>query len=72
MRELFTTARFWQGLHGWLSVVWVAQFPLVFLILRDLQSSVPYLVGISIAAAALGEISAWHAVRVEVKLDEPD
>lgn len=62
--------RAWQALHGWLTLAWLAQFPLAYLVFPSLQESVPYLVFISIAAAALGELSSWHAVRVEVKVDE--
>jgi hypothetical protein len=60
--------RFWLHLHGWTTIAWLLQFPLVFLWQQELQDSVPYLVGISIAAAALGQASAWQAARVEMKL----
>ena len=59
---------FWVHANGWLTVGWVLQFPLVLLWKQDLQKSVPYLVIISIAAAALGQLAAWQAARVELKL----
>jgi hypothetical protein len=59
---------FWLHIHGWLTVGWFAQFPLVYAWKQNLQRSVPYLVAISIAAAALGQLAAWQAARVEVKL----
>jgi hypothetical protein len=63
-------ALLWRRVHGWLTIAWAIQFSLAFWIFSDLQRSVPYLVGISIAAALLGEMSSWHAVRVEVKMEE--
>jgi hypothetical protein len=51
-------------------VVWFTQFPLVLWWKKNLQNSVPYLIIISIAAAALGQLAAWQASRVEVKQDE--
>ena len=61
---------FWQRFHGWLSIVWLLQFPLVLWWKQDLKQSITYLVIISIAAAALGQMSAWQAARVEVKMDQ--
>ena len=58
----------WLWLHFWLTVGWFLQFPLVFWYDPSLQRSIPYLVGISIAAAALGQLSSWQAARVEVRL----
>jgi hypothetical protein len=59
---------FWVHFNGWLTVAWFTQFPLVLAIVQDLQDSVRYLVIISIAAAALGQLAAWQAARVELKL----
>jgi hypothetical protein len=59
---------FWQRLHGWTTIAWGTQFPLVYLWQTNLQRSVPYLIFISLAAALLGQMSAWQAARVEVKL----
>lgn len=60
--------RFWVHLNGWLTAIWLTQFPLVYAWKHNLQDSVPYLIGISIAAAALGQLAAWQAARVELKL----
>lgn len=54
--------------NGIATVMWFSQFPLVLLITKSLQNSVPYLIIISIAAAALGQLAAWQAARVELKL----
>lgn len=59
---------FWVHFNGWLTTLWLLQFPLVYAWKQNLQDSVPYLIGISIAAAALGQLSAWQAARVELKL----
>lgn len=59
---------FWVHVNGWTTVAWFTQFPLVLWWKQDLQTSVPYLVVISIAAAALGQLAAWQAARVELKL----
>lgn len=64
------SAVFWRRVHGWLTVVWFVQFPLVFAVFPTLKESVTYLIFISIAAAALGQLSSWQAARVEVKQDE--
>jgi uncharacterized membrane protein len=64
--------RFWVHFNGWLTVAWLTQFPLVLAWRRDLQKSVPYLIVISIAAAALGQLAAWQAARVELKLKHID
>lgn len=58
----------WLWLHFWLTLVWFAQFPVVYLLKPSLKSSISYLVFISIAAAALGQLSSWQAARVEVRL----
>lgn len=55
---------FWPVFHGWVTILWVTQFPIVF-IFSDLQRSVPYLVVISIASALLGQLSSWQAARIE-------
>lgn len=59
---------FWLHFNGWLTLVWFTQFPLVLWWKQDLQTSVPYLIVISIAAAALGQLAAWQAVRAELAL----
>jgi uncharacterized membrane protein len=66
--DQFGSPRFWLHFHGWLTVAWFFQFPLVLVIEGSLKKSTPYLVIISIAAAALGEMSAWQAARVEVRV----
>lgn len=59
---------FWVWVNGIATVAWFTQFPLVLVIEKNLQRSVPYLIIISIAAAGLGQLSAWQAARVELKL----
>lgn len=59
---------FWVHFNGWLTVGWFAQFPVVLAWKQNLQTSVPYLIIISIAAAGLGQLAAWQAARVELKL----
>lgn len=68
--DVSRAGRRWQAAHGWLTIGWLTQFPLAFWLLPSLQVSVAYLVAISIAAAALGEVSAWQAARVEAKVDQ--
>jgi hypothetical protein len=58
----------WMWLHAWVTVLWFLQFPLVYLWKETLKTSISYLIFISIAAAALGQISSWQAARVEVRL----
>ena len=68
--SVLDNSKFWQRFHGWLTLGWFLQFPLVLWWKDGLKDSVSYLVIISIAAAALGQMSAWQAARVEVKLDK--
>jgi hypothetical protein len=60
----------WVKFHGWVSIGWLLQFPLVYLVDTSLKRSIEYLVGISIAAGALGQISSWQAARAEVRIWE--
>lgn len=60
----------WVQLHGIVSIAWLTQFPLVYFIKPSLQMSIRYLIGISIAAGALGQISSWQAARAEVRIWE--
>jgi hypothetical protein len=46
----------------------LVQFPLVYLVEPSLKRSIEYLVAISIAAGALGQISSWQAARAEVRI----
>lgn len=59
---------FWVHFNGWLTIAWGIQFPLVYLWKQNLQSSIPYLIGISIAAAALGQLAAWQAAHAELRI----
>lgn len=59
---------FWVWANGVATIMWVTQFPIVLYFEKNLEHSVPYLIIISIAAAALGQLSAWQAARVELKL----
>lgn len=68
MLKFLDEPRFWVWVNGIATVMWFSQFPLVLLITKSLQNSVPYLIIISIAAAALGQLAAWQAARVELKL----
>jgi uncharacterized protein involved in cysteine biosynthesis len=53
--------------HGWLTIIWaIAAIPIVVF----LNSSVPFLVFISVYAVVTGHWSSWQASRVEVKQDE--
>jgi len=61
---------FWVHFNGWLTVGWFLQYPLVLGWKQDLEKSVPYLIIISIAAAGLGQLAAWQAARVELKLKQ--
>lgn len=60
-----------RAIHGWLTIVWATQIPVV-LIFKGLQESLPYLVIISVAAALLGQLSSWQAARTECKQFETD
>ena len=71
MIDKFDDAKVWRALHGWLTIVWFLQIPVV-IIFPGLQKSLPYLVIISIAAAGLGQLSSWQAARVETKLEKKD
>jgi hypothetical protein len=59
---------FWVWIHGIATAGWFFQFPLVYAWKQNLQDSVKYLIFISIASAALGQLSSWQAARVELKL----
>lgn len=63
---------FWVHVNGWLTAIWFTQFPLVLWWKQDLQDSVPYLVVISIAAAALGQLAAWQAAHAELRVKRMD
>lgn len=70
MKKVLDSGKFWEWVQGIATVGWLVQFPVVLLWRHDLQDSVPYLIIISIAAAALGQLAAWQAARSERKLDK--
>jgi hypothetical protein len=63
-RTALGSARFWKRLHLALFAVWVLLLPPTILWWKD---SIPYLVGMSWYAIAIGHISSWQAARAERK-----
>lgn len=61
--------RFAQGVHGWLTVIWILATPFVVLFLRE---SIPFLVFISVYAVVTGHWSSWQAARVEVRQEHAE
>jgi len=66
--EFLNEPEFWLWMNGVATVAWFLQFPLVYLWKQNLKDSVSYLIFISIAAAALGQLAAWQAARVECRM----
>lgn len=70
MKKVLDSGKFWEWVQGVATAAWFLQFPIVLWWKQDLQHSIRYLIIISIAAAALGQLAAWQAARSERKLDK--
>lgn len=57
-----------RRLHGVLCVAWFAMIPVS--VLTGLKSSVPFLIGISVYALAVGHFSSWQSGRAETREDD--
>lgn len=58
-----TTARALKAAHGVAALFWAAMIPVS--MFTGLRNSVPYLVGLSVYALAIGHGASWQSTRAE-------
>ena len=70
LRELLGDPRFLRGLHGWATIFWLCNYPLLVVLWRFPKALLAYTALCSVYANKVGHWGSWQTARVEVKEDE--